>query len=102
MNLQVFAEFRLHGGEEHFHHGVVVAIPPAAHAAGNAVRREQPLITLRMPVLLSRGSRRVPELYKPPQPTGDSGSNANVDMAHQLALYRHQHTVNSDHPSRRQ
>ena len=40
MNLQVFAEFRLHGGEEHFHHGVVVAIPPAAHAAGNAVRRE--------------------------------------------------------------
>ena len=57
MNLQVFAEFRLDGGEERFHHGVVVAIPPAAHAARNAVRREQSLITLRMPVLLSRGSR---------------------------------------------
>lgn len=31
-------------------------------------------------------------------PTGDSGSNANVDMAHQLALYRHQQTGTATTP----
>ena len=44
--VEVFPELVLDRGEPTLHHGVVVAIPATAHAAGHPMRRDDPLVIL--------------------------------------------------------